>query len=1011
MAGELEPVDVMQFMSLRQAATLDEVASLRDFIRDDVRGSGRDMSPDIAALRDESDFGSLVVQEVFCTNDVTDKKLVQKVVNKMRKVTVKCGDSGAVPTGLRALDELAYAHRFDDGSFRILPDRLVTALDAANADLLTRLRLLLQAATLQPAPAVEFPAEPDETFEVDELVKSIEQLLQGRLHTFVFDGGELSGTFRQRKRVLFDALYKLYVLRRKIAVDLQEIIYGLATLHALEWLAIDRFLDSAAGRLDTLDADEKALLGWLETWLPELRPFGLVANEPPALVNRRAALLRLLEATPVVHPIFAQLHRFRRPFNPIRPIGIGDLKVVKQWLVEYLPGEISHVANVLKGETNERATRTLEKTEDVFSFTGQTSQETSTDTQTTDHLELKREVESTVKTDLALKVDASVSASYSAGWAVTIGASAGFAFSRSTEDSSKVAQQFAQDVVSKAVSKLQTQSSQTRSRTTTFESEEAVKHTIENKQQNASHINGFYRFIDKSYMAQLYNFGKRLMFEFIVPEPAGFLVESRLRAFEGGTEVPTKPRPPTLKTVDLGFEPSEINKQKWQELRTTYDLSTLPPYPADEQMEHVVDSTTRETLLGRTDLKRADTDQQWWADSWVTTVEGVGVEVRSVRVVAAFLFWKWDSRPAGPSGDYKYTFMINGYRVGAGVNEVNRASNENWAFVDATLSVPVQARPIVGEQVVFALEALNLASFTMSVRLVLQPSAESLLEWQTLVYNAVRAKERELIDAENREALIQYQTSLGDYYRALKDLEGTAVNDLLQGASSAENHRTIDLELRRHCLAELTMEFDEDRGNDAISPLETIGKWDVDVFFQRMKVEETEPGDGGEVVTTFGWEPERHEAHYPATKLPQARRKGTMVQFLEQAFDWDNLSYLFYPYFWATPPKWIDLMSRADDADPVYTAFLQAGAARVLVSVTPGYEQAAMHYLATGQAWDGGVTPAIGDPLFVAVYQELRNQQDNLADATPEGEPWPFVLPTSLTYLDGGDPLPTFPQA
>jgi hypothetical protein len=136
-----------------------------------------------------------------------------------------------------------------------------------------------------------------------------------------------------------------------------------------------------------------------------------------------------------------------------------------------------------------------------------------------------------------------------------------------------------------------------------------------------------------------------------------------------------------------------------------------------------------------------------------------------------------------------------------------------------------------------------------------------------------------------------------------------------------------------------------------------------------------------------------------------------MVQFLEQAFDWDNLSYLFYPYFWSTPPKWIDLMSRSDDADPVYTSFLQAGAARVLVSVTPGYEHAVMHYLATGQAWDGGVTPAIGDPLFIAIYQELRNQQDNLATATPEGDPWPFVLPTSLTYLDGGDPLPTFPQA
>src|SRR5262249_39241956 len=161
--------------------------------------------------------------------------------------------------------------------------------------------------------------------DLDVLVKSIEQLLGGSLHTFVFSGGEISKTFRQRQRVLFDALYKLYIVRRQIAVDLEEIISGLATLHALEWIAIDRFLDSAAGGLGSLNPDEKKLLDWLESWVPELRPLGLVAKDPPAFVASRAALLRLLEATPVLHPIFAQLHRFRRPFNPIRPIGIGDL--------------------------------------------------------------------------------------------------------------------------------------------------------------------------------------------------------------------------------------------------------------------------------------------------------------------------------------------------------------------------------------------------------------------------------------------------------------------------------------------------------------------------------------------------------------------------------------------------------------------------------------------------------------------------------------------------------------
>jgi hypothetical protein len=347
--------------------------------------------------------------------------------------------------------------------------------------------------------------------------------------------------------------------------------------------------------------------------------------------------------------------------------------------------------------------------------------------------------------------------------------------------------------------------------------------------------------------------------------------------------------------------------------------------------------------------------------------------------------------------------MVNGYRVKA---ETLSRSDPPLKFLDAEFPVPVDARPIIGGKVNVGIEVFNLASYSLSVRLVLKPSATSLSDWQTLIYNAVRAKEQEVVDAENRETVLRYQSDLGDYYRALRELRGTGVNGLLQGESTLANRRIMDRELRRHCLAELTMEFDADWSNDRVSPIETIAEHDVDISFQKMKVDAGNPG-----TTTFEWKPETHKAHYPETKLSEARRKGTVVQFLEQAFDWDNLSYLFYPYFWATRPKWVDLMSRADDADATYTAFLQAGSARVLVSVTPGYEHAVAHYLATGEPWDGGAAPVIGDPLFVAVYQELRNEQDNLADAVPEGKPWPFVLPTSLTYLDGGDPLPAIPQA
>jgi len=49
--------------------------------------------------------------------------------------------------------------------------------------------------------------------------------------------------------------------------------------------------------------------------------------------------------------------------NPIKPIGVGDLLVVKQHIVGYEPSEVAYIENVLKGETHSRQVRRAETTE------------------------------------------------------------------------------------------------------------------------------------------------------------------------------------------------------------------------------------------------------------------------------------------------------------------------------------------------------------------------------------------------------------------------------------------------------------------------------------------------------------------------------------------------------------------------------------------------------------------------------------------------------------------------
>jgi hypothetical protein len=37
---------------------------------------------------------------------------------------------------------------------------------------------------------------------------------------------------------------------------------------------------------------------------------------------------------------------------------------------------------------------------------------------------------------------------------------------------------------------------------------------------------------------------------------------------------------------------------------------------------------------------------------------------------------------------------------------------------------------------------------------------------------------------------------------------------------------------------------------------------------------------------------------YPEIDITEARSEGKYIQFLEQPFEWDEITYLFYSYFW-----------------------------------------------------------------------------------------------------------------
>jgi hypothetical protein len=72
---------------------------------------------------------------------------------------------------------------------------------------------------------------------------------------------------------------------------------------------------------------------------------------------------------------------------------------------------------------------------------------------------------------------------------------------------------------------------------------------------------------------------------------------------------------------------------------------------------------------------------------------------------------------------------------------------------------------------------------------------------------------------------------------------------------------------------------------------------------------------------------------------------------------------------------------------------MQAGMARVVVTVKPGFENAVMHFMATGQIWNGGQVPVLDNPLYLSIVDELKEQEYVVE------ETWETVVPTSLVAL------------
>jgi hypothetical protein len=275
----------------------------------------------------------------------------------------------------------------------------------------------------------------------------------------------------------------------------------------------------------------------------------------------------------------------------IKPLGIADLNRVEQKLCCYKPGDVAHIENVMQGEYKERTTRRLRRSEETFTLSTEREETQEKDTITTDRHELEKASSQVLSQDTSFGIGVTATASYGP---VNVAASSNFSTSSSLQQTDQQAQAFAKNVTDRSLQRIVERVREERVTKLIDEYEETNQHGLDNSRGD-KHVVGLYRWVDKLYQAQIVNYGKRLMFEFMVPEPGNFHLWAMSRPAASSTSVLQEPIDPRQEGLLVpGTDPADnirfpkltshtvlagTNQESYAAWAAAYGAEVSPPPP------------------------------------------------------------------------------------------------------------------------------------------------------------------------------------------------------------------------------------------------------------------------------------------------------------------------------------------------------------------------------------------------------------------------------------------------
>ena len=611
-----------------------------------------------------------------------------------------------------------------------------------------------------------------------------------------------------------------------------------------------------------------------------------------------------------------------KPFSPkhfgVKRLGIADYLKVEQSVHAYVPGEVSNIENVMASELRHKSVNEVTRTEDTTTTTKSQEVEKVSDTTKVDRTDVQTEVAKELDRQQSFEAHTRVTGK-AWNWSLEVGGS--YANNTAQHDSTRQAVAKSQEITERAMERVVTKISEERIQKLVHEVTLQNVHEFDNRgngKVTPQHITGVYRWVDKKMKNQIYNYGKRTMFEFMIPEPAR-LHRLALKSTKNVLTAPQDPRtaaPPWL-MKDANVDESIL--QHWADIYGE-KLTETPP----KSINHHI-------------------DYEWFK------LDG-NQEQR-------FKILNFPENYAAKSVTVYYGYEFGWMKVSDFKGGDRNLPYVGWNSIDGNFTVDDIN---IENNFAFKYQGFGVDSFNVTFDFICKLSDTYIASWKQTNFDAIIAG---------------YTQAKADFEKAQADLDAaTKADEAANKEKISSYYRDMEAEVLKHnCIAYLLQDYMA-IGKDLTNDAQTMADFAVNL------------GDDLDAYTS-------------------------LAKFMEQAMEWSVMDYTFYPYYWGNGENWQE-MYLSEDLDPLFRSFLQAGMARVIVTVKPGFEDAVQFFMSTGRIWNGGEVPVIGDPMYLSIVDEMREPT-----GIAQGKYWITRVPTSLTILQARsvglevvDALPIFPE-